>query len=215
MHREVFMRLGYAKVMMAARQMAAATALAVLLGVVSLPAAVIEIVPQEPSIAVGGPAVLDVRVSGLGSGIPLSLGVFDIDVQFNPALLSFSRVAWGNQLDVVGLGSIRSATPGFGVVNLFELSLDSEADLNSLQLGEFLLARLTLTGIGIGTSPLTLGVNSLGDGAGQPLATSVVHTSVTVSEIPEPASIVLILVPLLSLAIPRDKCLPGEGWRHF
>jgi hypothetical protein len=55
----------------------------------------------------------------------------DINFGFDPTLLSCSSIVFGNQVDISGLGDIQSVTPGTGTVEVFELSLDSAAELNS------------------------------------------------------------------------------------
>ena len=69
----------------------------------------------------------------MGSNIAPSLGTFDLDLSFNNSILSLDSVAFGDQLDILGLGSLQIATPGTGIVNLYELSFDSVDDLNNLQ----------------------------------------------------------------------------------
>ena len=48
-------------------------------------------------------------------------------VAYDPAILSFVNVNWGSGLDVFGLGSLRTVNASPGLVNLFDLSLDTAA----------------------------------------------------------------------------------------
>jgi hypothetical protein len=108
----------------------------------------------------------------------------------------------GDQLDLLGLGSLASATPGSGLVNVFELSFDSVDDLNNLQAADFILARLLFDTASAGISALTLNINALGDAFGDALTANVQDGSVTVTSttiVPEPSSILLLLLGSLFL----------------
>jgi hypothetical protein len=110
----------------------------------------------------------------LGDGVAPSLGTFDINVNFDPTILEFSDVHYedpilGNQLDLFGLGSSVTTTPGVGVINLFELSRDPPGDLNALQAKAFILAQVTFNALAAGASPLSLTTNALGDASGNPI----------------------------------------------
>ncbi len=165
----------------------------------------ITVLPSSQGIGIGNQASVSLNIAGLGNGIAPSVGTYDIDVAFDPAILSFNSAAFGTQLDILGLGDLQFVTPGLGTVNLFELSLDSASDLNSLQAASFILATLTFDTIGTGTSPIALNLNALGDADGNSLAADLVNGSLTVNQqggpspVPEPSSVVLVLsvAPLL------------------
>ena len=131
---------------------------------VALPASAttINFSPSSQSVNVGTTTTVDLVISGLGGGAAPSLGTFDLDIGFDSSILSFSSATFGNQLDLFGLGDINSVTPGVGTINLFELSLESAADLDSLQAGAFTLATLSFTALSNGSSPLSISVNALG-----------------------------------------------------
>src|SRR5256885_142656 len=76
---------------------------------------VLSISPVSQGESLGSQASVDVNVKGLGGGT--ALAAYDINVGFDPALLSFFSIAWGNQLDLFGLGDIQIVTPGGGTVN--------------------------------------------------------------------------------------------------
>ena len=175
-------------------------------------AATISIMPAGQTVLPGTPASIDISISGLGDGFPPSLGVYDLTITFDPAILSFSSVSWGSGLDVLGLGSIQSATPGTGSINLFELSLDQASDLNSLQPASFPLFTLHFGTLGVGTSPLTLSLNALGDADGAPIAADLANGAITVSSgdaapVPEPSTTVLLAL-LFSIAVVRRVVTP-------
>jgi hypothetical protein len=181
---------------LAARRMS--VVLLLTLGLFAAPpasAATLSIVPSAQTGDVGTLFAVDLTISGLGEGTEPSLGVYDIDLTFDPVILSFVEVHWGTALDLSGFGSFRTATPAFGLLNLFELSFDPVATLNALQPAEFVLATIVFAGIGIGQSELQATINALGDAAGAPLSADLTPGSISVgvAAIPEPASIVLLV----------------------
>lgn len=100
-----------------------------------------------------------------------------------------------------------------GVVRLYELSL-LEANsttcvfclppfLEDLQPSSFTLATLTFDTLAIGTSPLTLSINVLGDAAGESLTATLDSGEVVVT--PEPGSLLLFVSGLAGLAGVRKK----------
>jgi hypothetical protein len=157
--------------------------------------------PASQVVSVGDPAAVELRISGLGSSVAPSLGVFDLFVSFDPAILSFGGVSFGDptlgdQLDLFDLGSLTVVDAGLsGAVRLFELSLDSAADLDALQADAFTLATLSFDTLQVGTSALLLSIAALGDAHGAPLSAALETGLVTV--VPEPQATLLFLVGLL------------------
>ena len=170
---------------------------------------VLGILPISQSVALGAQVTPDLEIVGLGD--PPSLGTFDVNIGFDPTILTFSNATFGDpslgdQLDPTGGGNtISFITPGVGTVELFELSLDSDTDLNSLQASGFVLASLTFNAIGVGTSPLTVSINALGDADGNSLSASIQSGSVNVpgTSVPEPRSVLLLGSGLAAICIKR------------
>jgi hypothetical protein len=147
------------------------------------------------TIPLGSQASFDIDISGLGNGT--ALGTYDINLDFDPSLLSYSSITFGNQLDLFGLGDIQSVTPGIGSVEVFELSIDSAADLNALQSDAFLLATLNFSTLATGLdSPVTLSVNALGDAFGNSISPATQNGTVSVTSSPEPGPIWLLIMAL-------------------
>src|SRR5688500_18685998 len=89
----------------------------------------LELVPSAQQVAIGNQVTVEIRIAGLGDGTGPALGTFDLDITFNPTILSFSGLTFGDpnvgdQLDLFGLGSIAGVSTAAGAVSLFEVSLD-------------------------------------------------------------------------------------------
>lgn len=172
-------------------------------------AATIHLSPSSANVVVGAVATVDLTVSGLGDGSAPSLGTFDLDIEFDPSVLSFSGATFGNQLDLFSFGSFQSITIGTGSTNLFELSFDLSEDLDALQLGSFLLATLSFDAISSGDSGMNVIVNAISDSVGAPLESSIVLGQFSVqdvSAVPEPASWALFGLGLLGVvALARTR----------
>jgi hypothetical protein len=176
-------------------------------------AVLIEVVPSASEIGPGDPVTVRLAISGLGAGSAPSVSTFDLDAGFDPSVLAFAGAGFGDpslgdQLDVLELGSQFLATPGSGTVNLFEISLDSAANLNALQASAFVLATLTFEAVGPGESPLTLTLNALGDAEGQALETDLDPARVIVRSggpvpVTAPAAALLLTLGLILVAALR------------
>lgn len=181
------------------------TAIVTALTLCTAPAATaitIEFTPPSQSVSVGSTTTVDLVISGLVDNAAPSLGAFDLDVGFDPSILNFSGAALGNQLDLFGLGTINGVISGIGTVNLFELSLESVADLDTLQAGSFLLATLSFDALASGSSALSLSINALGDSLGDRLEAEVIEGTIrvgSVGAVPEPAILPLIGIGMLSM----------------
>lgn len=190
------------------------TALAICL---ALPASAttISFSPSSQSVNVGSTTTVDLIIYGLGDGAAPSLGTFDLDIGFDSSILSFNSATFGNQLDLFGLGAINSVTLGVGTINLFELSLESVADLDSLQTGAFTLATLSFTAISDGSSPLSISVNALGDAVGDPLQAELVAGNINsirnVNAVPEPSILLLVGIGMLGMIPLAKRCRNQEA----
>jgi hypothetical protein len=156
--------------------------------------------PSSQSVTLGSQVNVSLTVTGLGNKTVPSLGTFDVNVSFDATILSFNSTAFGDsilgdQLDPTGLGNtINFSNPGSGTVELFDLSLDSASQLNSLQAASFILGGVVFDTIGTGTSALDLTINALGDADGNSLSASIQNGSAnvnTASAVPEPSSLLL------------------------
>jgi hypothetical protein len=181
--------------------------LSMLLHTSSSHAVFIAVLPPSQDVPTGASADVGVFISGLGHHVAPALGAFDLDISCDPALLDLMRVTFGDptlgdQLDLFTLGSISGVTPGVGVVNVFAESLDDPGDLDALQAGSFLLATLRFGALALGTSPVGVSINALGDAQGNPLPSQVGSGSVTVTprQVPEPATFLLWVAGLAGLA---------------
>lgn len=159
-------------------------------------APLLSVVPQMQIVDVGAPISVDIEISGLTGS--LALGTFDIALATDPGLLVFNSASFGNQLDVLGLGSIQAVTPSPGSVGLFELSLDSPSDLASLQADAFRLATLTFTALAASAgTTLNLSISALGDADGAAIVADTANARVAINSIqtpvPEPPSWALVL----------------------
>jgi len=167
--------------------------------------------PNDQTVFLGDSVSVDLVISGLGDGITDSLSTFDLNIDFDSAILSFNRVEFGDpllkdQLDLWNLGSYYRVAPEVGTVNLCELSFDNPDDLLSYQAPTFTLATLFFDTIAGGTSILSMDNIILGDAWGDSLGVdTILNDSIIVDPIPEPATMLLFGTGLLLLTSLRRK----------
>jgi hypothetical protein len=174
---------------------------------------ILSVDPSSQSVPLGAQVNFNVNISSLGNGT--ALGTYDINLGFDPALLSYSSIAFGSQVDISGLGDIQIVTPGAGTVEVFELSLDPPSELDSLQASSFTLATLTFDTLAVGTnSPVTLSINALGDAYGNSIAATAEDGSVSIggtSLVPEPSTASMVGGGIIALLI----CLKRRFTNQF
>src|ERR1700733_1498757 len=169
----------------------------------------ISLTPSSQTALLGSMVNMTLEIGGLGDHTAPSLGVFDLNLDFNPSILSFDNAVFGDpilsdQLDPTGGGNtITFASASSGSVELFDLSLDSANDLNNLQEPTFVLASLTFDAVDVGTSQLVLTINTLGDADGNPLSADVENANIDVnaSPVPEPFASGLIPAAMTLVAV--------------
>ena len=170
--------------------------------------------PSTTTIFLGNTFNIDVVISDLGKGSAPSLGAFDLDVNYDPNILRFSGGIFGTGLDLFGLGSISGVTPGATSVNFFEVSLESEIDLNAFQPDSFVLVSLAFNAIAAGDSQLSFNINDFADGAGDRLLINGIPGNalvISASSVPEPAGVWLIVLGSVFFYIVKPRKIANEN----
>src|SRR5262249_35813021 len=94
----------------------------------------VELVSSSPTVPVGQIVVVDVVVSGLGGGLPPSVGAFDIDMSFDPAILAPTDITFGRFLgDPEQAEALTAASISEGGVSFAAVSVLPAAELVALQ----------------------------------------------------------------------------------
>lgn len=163
--------------------------------VLSLPARAVPLVTLDPvtqNIPVGGTAVVNLNISGLGAGVTPTLGAWLAYIASNSSIVGFASATYGTNLDLGVLGTLQftdSSTPG--LLKMDETSFEDTTALNSAQPAAFTLATLSFTGLAPGTSALTFNRLELSDEIGFPLAYTSTTASITVGTpgVPEGGSL--------------------------
>jgi hypothetical protein len=184
-----------------ARRLVAGVAGVLLATIFAVPpaeAAFVTLTPSSGTIQVGGSFDLDVVVSELPDGEIVS--AFDLDLLFDPGLLSFSGLSFGP-----GFGSaddiVADALDLAGVIDFFLFSFLLDDELFALQEGGSVrLATLTFTAVAAGIASLAIdGLDDfllIGGRDGSPLSITEFGTARVVVEaasatVPEPGSLAL------------------------
>ena len=174
----------------------------------------VDLSPSAQQLQLGENLTLDVKVSGLTDATAPSLGVYDVNLNFDATRLAISQIIWGdavkgNQLDLNCFGSLQMSNPiNSGTLNLFELSFDDVWSLDNLQAGSFNLFSIIFSSLAAGPAEFTLSVNALGNAAGNSMSADSLETSrVTINTVstPEPAASFLFLIGLIALGFTRVK----------
>lgn len=123
--------------------------------------------PSATNLTLGESLSIDVNVSDVTQNT--AIGNYDLDVGFNSSVLNIGegQVAFGTQLQQLGISSLKNISLEGGVLNISEVSHNDAKVLNSLQSDEFTVATLDFTTTNTGTSPLNVLVNSVGNQDGR------------------------------------------------
>jgi hypothetical protein len=158
----------------------------------SAPAVTLTLVTFGASdVSVGSTVTAQLSVSGLGDASAPALSSWDVDIAFDPTLLSLSSVTFASPSELaIDFASLQSSGvnpvgPTESRVDAAETSFDDPATLEAGQPQAFLLATLAFTGLDAGAAVFAFAQAVLGDADGAPLSASV---SV---EAPEPSSFAL------------------------
>jgi hypothetical protein len=169
-------------------------------GALTASASTITFQPTFQTINLGATATVDIGVSGLS--VNQAIGAFDVLVLSNAAIIAPTSVTFFSALGVPSF-ELTGDTFTSNSVEVAEASFETTSTLLGLQSSQpFSLFELTYTGVGIGTSSLTLGSTPdiLADGSGAILPNPTVGPgSITVqgtgpnpSPTPEPSTFVLL-----------------------
>jgi hypothetical protein len=149
----------------------------------------------NPGTQTGNAIAVEVIISGLGDGIAPSLSTYDFDIGFDYSHLMFSGAVFGAQLDVLNSNSNYTVAEviASGVLNLAELSLDSSGDLDAWQTDSFTLATLSFDVLRNASSEMTITPTVLGDGNGDPLLLTTLPQATTITTVPVPSAVWLMV----------------------
>ena len=171
----------------------------------------IDLIADKTTVNIGDNIELQVRISGLEGAS--ALGSYDVNVHYDSDLFSISNITWGdatqgNQLDLLGFGSLQDNSNNLDWLTMLEVSFDEIADLELLQAGEFTLFSILLSAIALGSGDFSLTTNAIGDAYGQDLFIDTINsTTVNVNAVavPEPSGVLLLLVGLIAAALLRSR----------
>lgn len=197
--------------------------LVLLLGTAPAQAIILAVTPSSQTVATGSPTAVGLSIAGLGEAA--SLGGFDLDLSFNPSILSLREVYFGDpgllgdQLDLAHSGAV-ICSPGHdtspscpadlagGMINLLELSLDAAGALNAFQADSFILATFLFDTLSPGQSVLSVNRLVLADAFGGRLIADIQSGHITVAApnaIPAPSSLALLAAGMVMLMAGSEK----------
>jgi len=181
-------------------------------------AASLSFTPTSQSVGIGQPVTVQITVDGLGAGMAPSVGAFDLDVTFDPAVLLPTAVDFGLLLgDPDALEALTSSSLSSGLIDLAEVSLLAPSDLDALQPSSFTLATLSFISLAVGTSPLAFTQAFVDDAFAARIALDVTGGTVDVAAppggaVPMPASLVLLGAAMAAwLVVTRRRAASAAG----
>ena len=152
---------------------------------------VVSVSPATQTVQMGDSFTVDVQIAGLGNFTAPSLGLYNVGLLYDDAILELLVPPQPGPYLGHGTGDSSFSFligPGTGFVVVGESSLLAPAALNALQPDTFVLFQSTFRADAFGVSPLTLELN-LADEDGAPLESVVANGSVSVAAVPEPSSL--------------------------
>lgn len=171
----------------------------------------IDLIADKNAAIISETIELQVRINGLDDAT--ALGSYDVNFHYDENLFSINSISWGdavqgNQLDLLGFGSLQDISSNLGWLNMLEVSFDEIADLELLQAGEFTLFSVLFNAIAIGSGDFSLTTNAIGDAYGQDLFIDTINsTTVNVNAVavPEPSGVLLLLIGLIAAVLLRSR----------
>jgi hypothetical protein len=169
----------------------------------------IDLLTDNTNLHMGDTVEVQVKISGLTDTSAPSLGDYDVNFHYDESLFSIANIYFGdavkgNQLDLMGFGSLQDTNSGSGWLSVFELSFDDALDLTLYQASEFTLFSVILNAVAIGNGNFSLTANALGDAYGNELSIDTINgTAVNIGSVsvPEPSSLLLLLGALAALCL--------------
>jgi len=176
---------------------------------------VITLSASNNSILPGEVTAVDVGISGLTAGAPLSLGAFSLDLVYTPTFLS--PVAWnfgtylgdetlGEAVTFAGTSLPGTIPAGLDGVYLDEVSLLFDFELDAIQLDSFYLATVYLQGTTLGYGAVGFENAVLSDAWGNVISSPAKGGRLQIT-VPEPETLLLFGTALAGMLLLRHKRL--------
>ena len=181
--------------------------------------ATLDFVPASGTAMAGSSFIIDVVISGLGTGGPPSVSAFDLMVAFDRNVLRATGISFGAFLgDPSNVEAITDFDILPGSINFAEVSLLLPDVLDALQPGSFSLATLTFEAVNPGMTTLRFvpgtvpGVPGLdvSDAFGDVLSVSASDASFDVV-VPEPTAVLFIPAGLTLMALVARNTRARDG----